>query len=76
MNPLTIHGLTAEQVELLEILWQFEELEDVEAWKEEQDPETQQQVELLIRMVILAMTDDFMAEDTSQAKEYLKRFRL
>lgn len=76
MNPLTIHGLTAEQVELLEILWQFEELEDVEAWKEEQDPETQQQVELLIRMVILAMTDDFMAEDTSQAQEYLKRFRL
>lgn len=76
MNPLTIHGLTAEQVELLEILWQFEELEDVEAWKEELDPATQHQVELLIRMVILAMTDDIMTEDTSQACEYLQKFRL
>lgn len=76
MNPIQISGLTTYQVELLDMMWQFEELEDIEAWKELLDSETQQQVDLLMRMVILAMTDDLMVEDTTQAQEYLSRFRL
>lgn len=76
MDPIQINGLTAYQVELLDMMWQFEELEDIEAWRDTLDSETQVQVDLLMRMVILAMTDDLMVEDTSQAQEYLSRFRL
>ena len=76
MDPIQINGLTAYQVELLDMMWQFEELEDIEAWRDTLDSETQVQVDLLMRMVILAMTDDLMVEDTSQAQEYLRRFQL
>lgn len=76
MDPIQISGLTAYQVALLDMMWQFEELEEIEAWKELLDDETQRQVDLLMRMVVLATTDDLMVEDTAQAQEYLERFRL
>ena len=76
MDPIQINGLTAYQVELLDMMWQFEELEDIEAWKELLDSETQHQVELLMRMVVLATTDELLVEDTTQAEAYLRRFRL
>ena len=76
MDPISIQGLTAYQVDLLNMMWQFEELEDVEAWRDTLDTETQHQVDLLMRLVILGATDSIMVEDTAQAREYLKRFQL
>jgi len=76
MNPISIHGLTSHQVDLLNLMWQFEELEDIEAWKETLDSITQHQVELLMRMVVLAATDELVVEDMSDAREYLQKFRL
>ena len=52
MDPISIQGLTAYQVDLLNMMWQFEELEDVEAWRDTLDTETQHQVDLLMRLEI------------------------
>ena len=60
MDPISIHGLTSYQVDLLNLMWQFEELEDIESWKETLDSETQHQVDLLMRMVVLAATDNLL----------------
>ena len=76
MDPISIQGLTAYQVDLLNMMWQFEELEDIEAWKDTLDSETQHQVDLLMRLVILSATDNIMVEDTTAAQQYLKKFRL
>ena len=76
MDPISIQGLTAYQVDLLNMMWQFEELEDIEAWKDTLDSETQHQVDLLMRLVILSATDNIMVEDTTEAQQYLKKFRL
>lgn len=76
MNPIQINGLTAHQVELLDMMWQFQELEELEAWKELLDSETQNEIDLLINMVVLAATDELVVEDTTEAQEYLQRFRL
>lgn len=76
MNPLTISGLTVYQVELLDALWQMNELEEVEQWQQTLTEEDQHQVDLLIRMVCLAATDDILVEDTTLAQDYLQKFRL
>lgn len=76
MDPISIHGLTSYQVDLLNLMWQFEELEDIESWKETLDSETQHQVDLLMRMVVLAATDNLLVNDTTEARQYLQKFRL
>lgn len=80
---VTIDGLTVEQVKLLDIMWQFEELEDLERWAATLRPGQQRQVEDLVKMVLLAVLDKEMlaAEEASpnpypDASAYLKKFRL
>jgi len=76
MEPITITGLNAQQVELLNTMWNLPELEDLMAWKSTLDSHSQQQVDLLMQMVVLAATDQIMGEDTTTAAEYLEQFRL
>jgi hypothetical protein len=76
VNSLTISGLTKHQVSLLDTMWQMQEFEQVEAWQQTLSVQDQQQVDLLIRMVLLAATDDVLVEETAQANEYLQKFRL
>lgn len=73
---ITITGLTAHQVSLLDTMWSLEQLEDVQAWRATLDHASQQQVDLLMQMVVVAAMDDIVGDDTSEAAEYLQRFRL
>ena len=86
-NGLTIDGLTMEQVKLLDRMWQFEELEDLEAWASTLEPAQQRQVESLVKMVILAHFDQVLRnmetnleastdDPYPEANAYLKKFRL
>lgn len=73
---ITITGLTAHQVSLLDTMWNLAQLEDVQAWRATLDHDNQQQVDLLMQMVVVAAMDDIVGDDTAEAAEYLQRFRL
>jgi hypothetical protein len=75
-QKITISGLTQHQVELLDAMWQISELEDVEQWQQTLPEQDQHQVDLLLRLVVLAATDHILVEDTSEAQAYLQKFRL
>ena len=75
MNEPTITGLSPRQVDLLEIMWEFEELADMEAWKHRLSPRDQRTVDQLIRMVLLETFDAEFAKETEfpEAMEALQR---
>lgn len=82
-SGITIDGLTREQVQLLDQMWKFEHLEQLEAWAATLLPYQQQQVEDLMRMVLISHLDQVLeAVETQQARPYaeanavLKKFRL
>jgi hypothetical protein len=75
-KPITLSNLTAEQVEMMEILWSLSDFAEVEAWQSTLSPEELEMSETLMRLVILETVDDIFAEDVAQAANYLKRFQL
>ena len=75
-KPITLTNLTAEQVEMLEILWSLNDLSEVEQFQSTlSDPELDL-CETLIRLIILETVDDIVCEDLSQARAVLKKFQL
>ena len=75
-KPITLTNLTAEQVEMLEILWNLTDLSEVEQFQSTlSDPELDL-CETLIRLIILETVDDIVCEDLSQARAVLKKFQL
>ena len=64
MSEPRIEGLTPRQIELLEIMWELEELEDLESWKARLAPRDQRTVDQLIRMVLLETFDAEFAKET------------
>ena len=82
-HGLTIDGLTMEQVKLLDRMWQFQDIEDLEAWAASLEPDLQLEVQSLVKMVMLAHFDQVLSNIESsiddpyaEANEYLKKFRL
>jgi len=82
-HGLTIDGLTMEQVKLLDRMWQFQDIEDLEAWAASLDPDLQLEVQNLVKMVMLAHFDQVLTnieasidEPYAEANAYLKKFRL
>lgn len=86
-HGLTIDGLTRHQVQLLDRMWQFNDIEDLEAWATGLSPQDQQEVETLLKMVLLAHFDQVLRnlEDNiasseedpyADANAYLNKFRL
>jgi hypothetical protein len=82
-SGITIDGLTREQVQLLDQMWKFEHLEQLEAWTATLPPRLQQQVEQLVRMVLISHLDQLVEAAAVQddrpyaeANDYLQRFRL
>jgi len=79
---LTIDGLSRRQVALLDRMWQFRELEELEAWQATLSEFDQHQVDLLIRLVLMAQLDEIMksvqdeVNPYPQASSVLQRFRL
>ena len=75
-RPITLTNLTAEQVEMLEILWSFTDLSEVEEFQANLSDEEREMSETLIRLIILEAVDDIVTEDLSEAQSVLKKFRL
>ena len=72
---ITIQGVTKRQKRMLNIMWNLDSEEDYFEWYNSLDEELQQEAELLQRLVIMAELDNEKV-DTTDAKEYLKKFAL
>ena len=75
MNDIKIYGVTKRQKRILNIMWNLESEEDYFEWYESLDEELQKEAELLQRLIIMASLDEDKV-DTTDAKEYLKKFAL
>jgi hypothetical protein len=75
MSEITIHGVSKRQKRMLNIMWNLDSEEDYFEWYNSLDDELQKEAELLQRMIIMAELDNAV-NDTTDAKELLKKFAL
>ena len=80
MNPrdIKLSGLTYEQVEMLDIMWSLDTVDEFFNWYETLDKDDQNTVDTLQRLIILEVADAEW-ENTKrfpQAKAVLKQFML
>ena len=75
MKDIKIYGVTKRQKRILNIMWNLDTEEDYFEWYESLDEELQKETELLQRLIIMACLDEDKV-DTTEAKEYLKKFAL
>lgn len=75
-HPISLTKLTAEQAEMLDILWSLQDLADVEAWQSKLTTTELKLSETLMQLIILETVDEIIANDVGQAREYLRQFQL
>ena len=76
---IQIENLTAEQVEMLDIMWSFDSAEEYLDWYHLLDAEDQEQADVLQHMIILETLDEMLEEvsdNYTDVKSYLKKFQL
>jgi len=69
---ITLHGLTPDQVKLLDKLWSLDTQEEVHNWFASLDNKTFQQAVVLQEMVIDAMLEQPAEEDVTMARNMLR----
>ena len=72
---ISIKGLNQQQVEMLDILWEFEELHQVKEWQATLNKHDLLMSQSLIELILIE-TLDLETKNTKQATEYLNQFRL
>lgn len=72
---ITISGLTAEQVELLDIMWEIKDVEVYDEWKNSLSERVQNLVCSLEELVMLETLEQEL-HSVATAKELLKKFAL
>ena len=75
-KSITLTNLTEEQVEMLEILWSLTDFSEVEEFQATLSGQEREMSETLMRLIILETVDEILANDVSDACEYLKKFQL
>ena len=75
MSEIKIHGVSKRQKRMLNIMWNLDSEEDYFEWYNSLDENLQKEAELLQRMIIMAELDN-QINDTTDAKELLKKFAL
>jgi len=76
---IEIKNLTAEQVEMLDIMWGFDSAEEYLDWYHLLDAEDQEQAEVLQHLIILETMEEMLEEVSdgyTDIKSYLKKFML
>ena len=74
-RDIEIHGLTPEQVQMLDMMWSIESYQDYQDWLDSITLEEAYMAEQLKNLLVLTLIDDAM-EDYDMAKNYLKKFQL
>jgi hypothetical protein len=75
-KPITLTNLTPYQVEMLDLMWNLESMQEVEEWQSTLSPGDRVMSDTLMRMVLHEVVEDLVVEDLGLAREYLTRFRL
>jgi hypothetical protein len=74
---ISINGLTAHQVSILDEMWACDSMEDFEEFMEALDPEDRAEALRLQRMILLAELDDVVAQmPLTEANAVLDKYRL
>lgn len=73
---ISITGLTADQVEMLDFMWNLDTEEEFINWFECLDDNDQQQARVLRELILLESMEAHMAPFKEPAKNYLRKFRL
>jgi hypothetical protein len=76
---IQIENLTAEQVEMCDIMWSFESAEEYMTWYELLDEADQQQADVLQHIIIQESMEEMLSEISGQyadIRDYLKKFML
>ena len=74
--PPNLKGLTERQVELLDTMWSFDELEEFLEWKRQLARAEQRECDRLMDMVLADLADQIIVDDLTQARKVLDKFRL
>lgn len=72
---IKITNLTQDQVDMLDHMWNLETLEQYQDWYNDLEAEDQHMADSLQRLLLLEVADQLVT-DTTEACEYLERFRL
>ena len=76
---IQLENLTPEQVEMCELMWSFETLQEYFDWFECLDDDQQRQAEVLQRLIILESLEEMLFDEQAQyqdVRNYLKKFML
>jgi len=71
-----INGLTPEEVQMLDMMWSIESVEDMEDWVASLNREERLMVYRLRMLLIAEIIDYDNVQDLTEAKNYLKKFQL
>ena len=69
-----INGLTPEEVQMLDMMWSIESVQDMEDWVASLNREERLLVYRLRMLLIAEIIDQDNVQDLSMAKNYLKKF--
>lgn len=73
---MRLEGLTEHQVELLDIMWEIQEFDELEAWMRGLSKADRRECENLQRLVILETLDEMLAQDNyPDANRVIDRIR-
>ena len=75
-REININGLTPEEVQMLEMMWNIDSVEDMEDWVASLTREERLMVYRLRLLLITEMIDYDAVQDLTLAKNYLKKFQL
>lgn len=75
-KPLTLTNLSPEQVEMLDIMWSLETLEDLHLWQGCLDDEQYHMSQTLMMLIVQEAAEELVMEDLSEAQAVLKKFML
>jgi hypothetical protein len=75
-KEIRIEGLTAEQVQMLDMMWAIETYQDYQDWIDNLTTEEAVMAEKLQHLLMIEMFEHELDDDVDLAKEYLKKFRL
>lgn len=71
-----INGLSPEEVQMLDMMWSIESVEDMEDWVASLNREERLMVYRLRMLLIAEIVDYDAVHDLTVAREYLKKFQL
>lgn len=72
---IRIQNVNKKQQKMLDIMWSFQDVDELEAWKKTLKPKSRHQAETLEQLILLATLDEMIDEedDFEEANEIIDR---